>query len=647
MNKRLILVAVIGYIIGILVGLYFKISIVPLYCLIAVIYLIKQKIYIKQKKKFNFISIYRYFRYIKLIFNQKVILIIVIRSIISNSIFLIQNQKYETLYNNLQEVDVVGYIISNKKESKYRNIYYIKVESLNNSKKYKDTRLILRVKKTDKETFSYGDKVVIKGEFIKPEEQRNYGGFSYKEYLKTKSIYGSVNSEKIIKITKVNNLFVWANNIFLKLTNTIDRILEKEEASLLKGILLGDISNIEEEVYEKFQTSNMAHILAVSGMHISYIIIGTNLIFKKLIGKRKAKYVIILILIIYAFVSGFSTSIIRASIMGILITLSGIVHRKNDIWTSMSISLLIILIYNPFLITNIGLQLSYFGVIGIILLNKNILGILNKIKSKRIKKVYLYYKGSEELINKIKEIISVTLSVQIMIFPIVLYHFNFVGIYFIITSLITSIIVGPIIFLGIISIILFTIFEPISKGIVFLLRIALNILIKISNLSNLVFAKIYLPTPKIWMIVSYYLIIFVVRFIYSIYNKRNANATERRFRNVVELLKFKKRNSKINYKTIIYIFIIFILLNNFIPKNLKIYFVDVGQGDCTFIVTPYNKTILIDGGGEKTDGFNVGKKTLLPYILDRRYTKIDYVIISHFDQDHVRFDFIFIRRNKN
>lgn len=647
MNKRLILVAVIGYIIGILVGLYFKISIVPLYCLIAVIYLIKQKIYIKQKKKFNFISIYRYFRYIKLIFNQKVIIIIVISSIISNSIFLIQNQKYETLYNNLQEVDVVGYIISNKKESKYRNIYYIKVESLNNSKKYKDTRLILRVKKTDKETFSYGDKVVIKGEFIKPEEQRNYGGFSYKEYLKTKSIYGSVNSEKIIKITKVNNLFVWANNIFLKLTNTIDRILEKEEASLLKGILLGDISNIEEEVYEKFQTSNMAHILAVSGMHISYIIIGTNLIFKKLIGKRKAKYVIILILIIYAFVSGFSTSIIRASIMGILITLSGIVHRKNDIWTSMSISLLIILIYNPFLITNIGLQLSYFGVIGIILLNKNILGILNEIKSKRIKKVYLYYKGSEELINKIKEIISVTLSVQIMIFPIVLYHFNFVGIYFIITSLITSIIVGPIIFLGIISIILFTIFEPISKGIVFLLRIALNILIKISNLSNLVFAKIYLPTPKIWMIVSYYLIIFVVRFIYSIYNKRNANATERRFRNVVELLKFKKRNSKINYKTIIYIFIIFILLNNFIPKNLKIYFVDVGQGDCTFIVTPYNKTILIDGGGEKTDGFNVGKKTLLPYILDRRYTKIDYVIISHFDQDHVRFDFIFIRRNKN
>ena len=63
--------------------------------------------------------------------------------------------------------------------------------------------------------------------------------------------------------------------------------------------------------------------------------------------------------------------------------------------------------------------------------------------------------------------------------------------------------------------------------------------------------------------------------------------------------------------------------------------IDVGQGDCTFIVTPRNKTILIDGGGSSSDEFDVGKSTLLPYILDKGYTKIDYIFISHFDQDHV------------
>jgi len=85
----------------------------------------------------------------------------------------------------------------------------------------------------------------------------------------------------------------------------------------------------------------------------------------------------------------------------------------------------------------------------------------------------------------------------------------------------------------------------------------------------------------------------------------------------------------------------------FIPKDLKIHFVDIGQGDCTFIETPYGKTILIDGGGSSSKDFDVGKSTLLPYVLDRGYTSIDYVFISHFDQDHVRFYPTFATRNKS
>ena len=85
---------------------------------------------------------------------------------------------------------------------------------------------------------------------------------------------------------------------------------------------------------------------------------------------------------------------------------------------------------------------------------------------------------------------------------------------------------------------------------------------------------------------------------------------------------------------IICIVVMFSLIN-ITPKDLKIHFIDVGQGDSTFIITPQNKTILIDGGGSEFSDYDVGKNTLLPYILDRGYTKIDYVIISHFDNDHV------------
>ena len=84
----------------------------------------------------------------------------------------------------------------------------------------------------------------------------------------------------------------------------------------------------------------------------------------------------------------------------------------------------------------------------------------------------------------------------------------------------------------------------------------------------------------------------------------------------------------------------------FIPRDLQINFVDVGQGDSTFIITPKNKTILIDGGGSNTGSFDVGENTLLPYILDKGYNKIDLMIISHFDSENYK-RFLNIVKEKN
>ena len=112
----------------------------------------------------------------------------------------------------------------------------------------------------------------------------------------------------------------------------------------------------------------------------------------------------------------------------------------------------------------------------------------------------------------------------------------------------------------------------------------------------------------------------------------------------------KKILSLINYKNIKKLFkiiIIIVILYNFlfyaylhIFPNLKIYFIDVGQGDSSLIITPNNKSILIDGGEAESD-------VLLSYLLDRRIKKIDYMIISHFDSDHVRWINYSFRRIKS
>jgi len=639
--KRPILITVIGYIIGILWGLYLHKSIVLFYFPIIVIYLIRKKIKEKSKeklkRKFKLLSFKRYFRYVKIIFKSNVIVLIIITSIISNTIVIFKNNKYDNLYKDKENIKLIGIIVSNKKEKEYKDIYKVKVVNINDSSKYKNTYLYLSVNKKLNNKIQYGDTVKVEGEFCVAKEQRNYGGFNYRQYLKTLKIYGTVNVKKVESISNnsLNPILMISNNISSTIKENIQKTITNDNANILKGLLLGDTSEIEEEIQDDFRISNISHVLAVSGMHISYIILGINLLIKKSLGKIKNKVVIIIALILYMFITGFSPSIVRASIMGILVTFSGIIHRKNDIWNSIGISLLIILIYNPFLITNIGLQFSYLGTIGIILFYNNVFKFLKK---KKIKNKRIQYKINRKVIiaiEKIKEILAVTLSAQIAILPIMLYHFNIFSPYFFISNVLVSLIIGSIIIIGFICINISFFNIQLAKMIGIIVSFGIHLLTLISNISKLPFAKIYLQTPNVKSIMIYYILIIIFNYLYQVFNSKNLTITQLRVKNLIALAKYKFNQKRKYYiKRICIVFIIIVLIN-LIPKKLEIHFVDVGQGDCTFIETPNKKTILIDGGGSLSKEFDVGKSTLLPYILDRGYIKIDYVFISHFDQDHV------------
>ena len=631
--KRPILVAIIGYIIGIIVGLYIHTSIVPFCVLIIATYLIYKKSANNKRKnqKLKLFSIKRYFRYIKILINSKIILMIIITSIISNTLVLIQNQKYEKIYkelSNTKNLTLTGIIISNKEEKQYYNRYRIETKVQNETYKF----YIMTDKKIKLE---YGDKIKISGEYKKPEIQRNYKGFSYSNYLKQLKIYGTIKCSKV-EITnhnQANKIFQTTNQISMKLINNTKNIFDEETSSILLGLILGNKTDIDENTQENFKNASMAHVLAVSGMHIAYVILGINILFKKILGKRNTYIFSIIILIFYMFITNFSPSVTRAGIMGILILVSKIIYRKNDIYTSMAISLFVILIYNPFLILNAGLQLSYGGVIGIIIFNKSIIKILENIKIKN--KVYKYKIKPviQNILDKIKEIISVSISVQVFIFPIILENMNTFNPYFLISNLILSIIIGPIVIIGFIFIIIVLINPQIANLFSFIVNCGIRILILISNIGKIEFSKIYIPTPNLFSIISYYFILGITLYISKVYLAKNPNTTQIRVRNLIAIGKMKIRKNKREIKQITSGIILIIIIFNIIPKKLKIYFIDVGQGDSTLIVTPQNKTILIDGGGSKD--YDVGKNTLLPYLLDRGYNSIDYMIISHFDNDHV------------
>jgi len=142
----------------------------------------------------------------------------------------------------------------------------------------------------------------------------------------------------------------------------------------------------------------------------------------------------------------------------------------------------------------------------------------------------------------------------------------------------------------------------------------------------------HVVTPEMWRIVIYYVFAFILNVFFRILNKKKITTFEKRLINWKNLIKHLIRKKHKKLIPITPVIVILLLIVQISPKDLKIYFIDVGQGDCTLIVTPYNQTILIDGGG--SENYDVGKNILIPYLLDRKITIIDYVIISHFDSDH-------------
>lgn len=313
------------------------------------------------------------------------------------------------------------------------------------------------------------------------------------------------------------------------------------------------------------------------------------------------------------FITEFTPSVVRAGIMGILILGAKIIYRKLDFATSISLSLLCTLLNNPYNIWNLGLQLSYLGTIGIVLLSRT---IEDKIK----------FKSDNKIISMIKETIIVCISAQLMIFPIIAFNFNTISTFFLISNLLVSPLIGIIIILGFISIFISYFSMILAQVISIPLNLSIQILTKIAQtISQLPFSTFITKTPFIFNIVLYYTILSIYIF------------TKRVKHRVIKLLILKNRT---NIKNIFTIFIIITLLTTIyidIPKEFSIYFIDVGQGDSTLIRTKNGTTILIDGGGnEQESHFDVGEKTLLPYLLDRRIKKIDYILFSHFDSDHCK-----------
>lgn len=448
-------------------------------------------------------------------------------------------------------------------------------------------------------------------------------GFDYSKYLREKKIIGIVKLEKLYLIGRQKDFKYYLFKFKEICLKRLDNQYAQKESGFLKAILLGYTNSLDEEMKDNFRNASISHIFAISGMHISYIILGLEIIFKKIIKNIKIRNIVIIVfLIIFSIFVGASNSIFRACIMNIIIYFGKTMLRKDNFFTSFKVALCILLIMNPYNIFSSSMWLSFGGSLGIVLYSK----FIEKIALKKIQKIFKneakeisFLSIIQNMFKNIKEkaisIISVSIGAQVVLFPIIIYIFNTFSLNFLISNLLISELVGPIIILGYASFLIpfISIIEKILiKIILFFVKI----------IGGFQLNQILISTPKLYKIIIYYIILGTITIIF---NNRKIWITR----------KIKRLGiPKTVFITVLIISFLFGSISLPFRSNFEIHFLDVGQGDSCLIRTTSNKVILIDGGKGINGEYDYGKNVIGPYLLDHGITKIDYVIVSHYDSDH-------------
>lgn len=496
------------------------------------------------------------------------------------------------------------FILNNTKVKENMHSYNV---LLKNNNKYKDKFVLNLFVKGKSEIYKYGDILKVQGTLQIPKTLGNKGEFNYKKYLNSKKIYGVINGYNFTKIDhKIGNIIY---NISYKIRDffnkNIDKSLTYKEANLLKSMLYGDTRFLDEDLNEIFENIGITHLLAVSGSNVATVVIISKMILDKMkLSKNFINYFLIIIVIIFTIISGCELSIVRASIMCIIMILGDILGRKYTIWSSIYTSFYLMLLYNPYCILNVGMQLSFLATIGIVMFYKHIITFFKNNILSRLKNEILIHIFEISL-----DMLAVTISAFVMILPVQLYYFNSFNIIIFVSNIIAVFLADIICNIGFVS--LFVSFIPLvnffSTNCILVL---LKCLINISNLlGNFKFLELKVKSPNIVIISMYYILVILI-FKY-INNKRYLKKV---------ILKICK----------IYILILIVTsVYNIFLDNYVIFF-NVGQGDCSLIKV-FSKIIVVDcGSTEKKAG-----KILNSYLKQNGIEKIDILILSHSHEDHI------------
>lgn len=457
------------------------------------------------------------------------------------------------------------------------------------------------------ENMTYGDKVEIMGKISYPQKLNNPYEFDYKKYLNSNNIVANITGYKINKInhTKGNFVYYYILKFRDSIYSNINKYAKENEMELFKALMYSDKLELGEDEKNLFEENGLVHMIAVSGMHISYLMCIVKYFTSNLKNWKKILLDII-ILIIYISMSMFSISAIRAVLMYIISAILSI-FGKNRKYVPIFLTFIIMNIFNPYIIFNASFLLSFFASFGIICLSSQINSFFN-----------VYLKLEKMIILKyIFNMLSISLSSSIFILPFQIIFFGNFNLKLFISNIVALPFISLFYSISFLFIFLsqaFFIKEIIAMAISVMLKCIIFVL-KFLNAIKL--PNILLPRLNVVLVIMYYFSIFVVltrKYIPKYFKKK-----------YWKKLKFSCHMLPIVNFLIIFLCIVYI-------KYIESYvcFFNVGQGNMS-IIRKGGKTVIYDMGSTTQKlGYNVCSN----FLKSKAISKIDMIILSHMHEDH-------------
>ncbi|MBE5940144.1 MAG: DNA internalization-related competence protein ComEC/Rec2 [Lachnospiraceae bacterium] len=490
-------------------------------------------------------------------------------------------------------------------------------------------KVLLRVYKSSKSNIpdsSYlGAVCYYQYAYKKLEEAANYGNFNSKSYYHSLGIAGVYNCENIKLVKKENQLYVAIDRVKKQAGAGIKKVMGDKYGSIMAAIVLGDRQSMDEETKNLYSDNGLSHILAVSGLHIATVGMILFQILRKFMSVKTSSVISGIVMILYGILTGGSVSCMRAVIMFIIQLGAGLTGRKYNPYVAISVSAIIILISNPYYLTNSSFIMSYVAIISVTL----IIPMLNEYIKKK-KKPWL---------NVISPILS-GIILNIMMMPLICNYFYRLPVLAVITNMIVVPFMSVVLFSGLIC----GSCEVIADYIYNMPDVFKYLPGVISHGSGMVgkfflwsFEKICLfiseipgtiittgKPRKLEIFIFYGIVVVMFLVLYNLRIKvRRGQAMKIAYAYMITGLAVLLTVSAYS-----------IVSNHHMTgKELFVSFINVGQGDCIFIKDGGGNTYLYDCGSSSER--KVAENTVVPHLRALGTDSINYIIVSHGDTDHV------------